>query len=216
MVGTMPRWIHGTNATPQSIQHNPQPPNDKESPSTVSCHECRGCDDTLNYRTWGCVRWGDSTREVGGVVGRGEDAHAGDMAVDEPQLDGELVEHAEGDGVAGGLGPRRAALQEECLGSHGGERLGHRHVGRAATHHGHAQRARRRGGGGAGDGDGDGEWQTVDIVAMVSTCGEWDWLEVLRFGSGGCLEFSFASVGTMRLGPSWCRNLKIRLGPTCQ
>jgi hypothetical protein len=39
IAGTMPKRLHDTNAAPHGLQHNPQQPNNKDSPCTVLRHE---------------------------------------------------------------------------------------------------------------------------------------------------------------------------------
>lgn len=54
--------------------------------------------------------------EIDGEIGRGDDAHAGDVAVDEVGWDVELLEHTERDGASAGFCDRRGvALDEESL-----------------------------------------------------------------------------------------------------
>lgn len=62
----------------------------------------------------------ESFAEIDGEFRGGEDPHAGDVAIDEAGGDVELVEHAERDGSAAGLGARGASLEEKALDSAGG------------------------------------------------------------------------------------------------
>lgn len=66
------------------------------------------------------LAWMEGFTEVHGEVRRRDDPHLGDMAVDEPEWDLELVEHAEGDRAPAGLGSSRVSFEEEGLDPSGG------------------------------------------------------------------------------------------------
>ncbi|CAL9123198.1 unnamed protein product [Musa textilis] len=127
----------------------------------------------------------EGAAEVGGAVGGGENAHAGDAAVNEGRREVELGQHAEGDGAAAGLRSRGGPLDEVGLDASEREGLGGRGAGGAAANDGRPEGAggacdddgglgkgRRScfGGGGAGGSEGEagGEWGGEKVVARGS------------------------------------------------